>query len=155
MGAKVKPCKARLPRARPARPKGRKPQGDSPQLAALALALADHPAGPGTREHAFHPARKWRFDLAWPGLGVAFECEGGAFLGRRGRHTSGAGFTADCEKYSVAAVLGWRVVRATTAQIAAGLARQWVEAALGVAAGGPVPAGFASKPATRRRRRKI
>jgi hypothetical protein len=117
------------------------------------LALGDHPAGPGVREHAFCPARRWRFDLAWPALMVAFECEGGAFMGGRGRHTSGVGFTADCEKYSVAAVLGWRVVRATTQQIRAGLAREWVEAALAVAAGGAVPAGFASKPAARRRRR--
>jgi hypothetical protein len=73
---------------------------------------------------------------------VAFECEGGAWMGRRGRHTSGKGFTDDCEKYSVAAVLGWRVIRATVPQIRSGQAAEWLAAALDVAAGGSVPAGF-------------
>lgn len=69
------------------------------------------------REYKFHPTRKWRFDFAYPGLKVALEKEGGVFMGSRGRHTNGGGFTADCEKYSVAASMGWLVIRATTAQI--------------------------------------
>jgi hypothetical protein len=133
MGAQVKAC--RLPR----RPRVQK---DSPQLAALALVLAAGPHGPGKPEHVFCPGRRWRFDLAWPARMVAFECEGGAWMGRRGRHTSGKGFTDDCEKYSVAAVLGWRVIRATVPQIRSGQAAGWLSAALDVAAGGQVPAGF-------------
>src|SRR5688572_430123 len=97
---------------------GRRPQGDSPQLAVLAALAATWPTGPGIREYRFHPSRRWRFDLAWPALMVAFECEGGAWMGGRGRHTTGAGFSADCEKYSVAASMGWCVIRATTQQIA-------------------------------------
>jgi hypothetical protein len=62
-------------------------------------------------EHRFHPARKWRFDYAWPDKLVALEVEGGAFTG--GRHTRGAGFVADMEKYNRAAVLGWKVLRVT------------------------------------------
>ena len=61
------------------------------------------------REYRFHPERKWRFDFANPHMKVAVEIEGGAFSG--GRHTRGAGFVADCEKYNQATVLGWRVLR--------------------------------------------
>jgi hypothetical protein len=141
MGAKeVKPCRPRRPR----RP--RKPTPDSPQLAILAALVAAGPWGAGEREHQFHPARKWRFDLAWPALMVAFECEGGVW--GRGRHTSGAGYSADCEKYSIAAALGWTVIRATTQQIRQGAALDWLTAALMVAMGGPVPAGFGERPRT-------
>jgi hypothetical protein len=61
------------------------------------------------REYEFHPDRKWRFDFAWPDRKVAAECEGATWS--RGRHTRGAGFQADCEKYNAAAVMGWRVLR--------------------------------------------
>lgn len=54
-------------------------------------------------------ARRWRFDWAWPEHKIAVEVEGGVWTG--GRHTSGAGFVADMEKYNTAAVLGWRVLR--------------------------------------------
>lgn len=60
-------------------------------------------------EFRFHPVRKWRFDYAWPDHMVALEVEGGIWT--RGRHTRGAGFAKDIEKYNAAAVLGWRVLR--------------------------------------------
>lgn len=63
------------------------------------------------REHQF-AGRKWRFDIAWPELMVAVELEGGHWTGNS-RHTRGSGFAADCEKYSTAAALGWRVLRFT------------------------------------------
>lgn len=53
--------------------------------------------------------RRWRFDYAWPAAKVALEVEGGVFSG--GRHTRGAGFVADMEKYNTAVRLGWRVLR--------------------------------------------
>jgi very-short-patch-repair endonuclease len=83
------------------------------------------------REYRFHPTRRWRFDLAWPTQRVAAECEGATWKGGKGRHTSGAGFAGDCEKYSEAAILGWRVLRFTREQIESGYAVGAVERALG------------------------
>ena len=59
-------------------------------------------------EYRFHDKRKWRFDYAWPMRKVALEVEGGIWTG--GRHTRGAGALADLEKYSEAAIAGWRVI---------------------------------------------
>ena len=64
------------------------------------------------RECRFHDSRKWRFDFAWPSLMLAVEVEGGTW--QVGRHQTGKGFAADCEKYNAAAILGWRVLRYTT-----------------------------------------
>jgi|GEM_PF-565684 len=62
-------------------------------------------------EYRFHRTRKWRFDYAWPDFKVALEIEGGVWTG--GRHTRGAGFLRDIEKYNAAAVAGWTVLRCT------------------------------------------
>ena len=67
------------------------------------------------QEHRFHPVRKWRFDYAWPEHRLALEVEGGTWSG--GRHTRGAGYERDCEKYNAAALLGWKVLRVTTAMM--------------------------------------
>jgi very-short-patch-repair endonuclease len=64
------------------------------------------------REVRFDPVRKWRFDFAWTEVKVAVEIEGGAFV--RGRHTRGAGYAADCEKYNAALIAGWSVLRFTS-----------------------------------------
>jgi len=63
------------------------------------------------REHKFDAKRRWRFDYAWPQQMIVLEVEGGVWTG--GRHTRGAGFLKDVEKYNRAAVLGWRLVRVT------------------------------------------
>lgn len=63
-------------------------------------------------EYAFarDEGRRWRFDFAWPADGmVALEVEGGAWT--QGRHTRGAGFLADIDKYNTATLRGWRVFR--------------------------------------------
>jgi hypothetical protein len=60
-------------------------------------------------EYRFHAYRKWRFDYAFPSRGIAIEIEGGVFT--NGRHTRGAGFTGDMEKYNAAVVLGWKILR--------------------------------------------
>lgn len=66
------------------------------------------------REHRFHPVRKWRFDYALPELKVAIEVEGAVWT--KGRHTRGAGFIKDMEKYNTAATMGWTVIRITPQQ---------------------------------------
>lgn len=80
------------------------------------------------REFRFHPVRKWRFDFAFPAQKVAVEVQGGVFVG--GRHARGTGITSDCEKFSVAAGMGWRVLPVTPAQVKSGDALEWIERAL-------------------------
>jgi very-short-patch-repair endonuclease len=60
-------------------------------------------------EHKFHEVRRWKFDFAYVLSMVAIEIEGGVFT--RGRHTRGAGYLADCEKYNMAQEMGWIVLR--------------------------------------------
>jgi hypothetical protein len=55
--------------------------------------------------------RRWRVDYAWVEHRVALEVEGGVWT--QGRHTRGAGFLADVEKYNRLAEMGWRLVRCT------------------------------------------
>lgn len=80
-------------------------------------------------EHRFHPTRKWRFDLAYPRRRIAVEVEGGTWI--QGRHNRPAGFEADCEKYSEAAIEGWRLIRVTGKMIHDGRAIDLVERAIG------------------------
>jgi len=80
------------------------------------------------REHWFHGRRKWRFDFAWPDHMLAVEFEGGVFV--QGRHSRGAGFEADCEKYNTATLSGWRVLRFTSNQVKSGQAVTFIQQAL-------------------------
>lgn len=64
------------------------------------------------QEYRFHPQRRWRLDFAIPYHRLAVEVEGG--IHSKGRHVRGAGYTADCEKYNAATMLGWRVLRVTS-----------------------------------------
>lgn len=67
-------------------------------------------------EYRFHPERRWRFDYALPGrLMIALEVEGGVWTG--GRHTRGAGYLGDVDKYNEAALLGWLVLRCTPSKL--------------------------------------
>lgn len=66
-----------------------------------------------TPEYRFHPARKWRIDYYFEANGrrVGLEVEGGIYV--MGRHTRGAGFAGDMEKYNAAAQVGITIVRVT------------------------------------------
>jgi very-short-patch-repair endonuclease len=81
-------------------------------------------------EYKFCPARKWRFDYAWPGPKVALEIEGGIWTG--GRHTRGAGFSEDMDKYNMAGKAGWRVFRFTPDRFKSGDAHQFMKKILEV-----------------------
>lgn len=65
--------------------------------------------------------RGWRFDFAWPDRKIAVEVEGGTSFGKS-RHSHGKGFESDAVKYNTAALLGWRVLRFTTAMVHRGQA---------------------------------
>lgn len=89
------------------------------------------------REYRFDEERRFRFDfVVWNdeydfnegSSRVAVECEGSVWTG--GRHTRGAGFQSDCEKYNLAVERGWRVLRYTMKQIQSGDALAQIERVL-------------------------
>ena len=90
-------------------------------------------------EYRFCEERGWKSDYVWlnPGWtqandairGVILEIEGGVFM-KKSRHTSGKGFTADCEKYNEATLLGFKVLRVTKYHLISGHAMEWVKRAL-------------------------
>lgn len=81
------------------------------------------------REFVFDAVRGWRFDLAWPELHAAVECDGGIFTG--GRHVRGKGFLGDMEKLNAATLQGWRVIRCTPQMVRRGEALGLVERLVG------------------------
>jgi hypothetical protein len=84
-------------------------------------------------EYHFSGSRAWRFDFAWPDLKLAVEIEGVFYkgAGRKSRHTTGAGYSDDCEKYNAAALDGWKVLRFTGSMLNDGRADQQLNAAFG------------------------
>jgi hypothetical protein len=76
-------------------------------------------------EFRFMPERKFRFDWAIADRLIAIEVEGGSWTG--GRHTRGAGFERDLEKYAEAFARGWRILRVSPAMIADGRAIGYLE----------------------------
>jgi hypothetical protein len=109
----------------------------SPAETLLAVQLEQ--AGiPFEREYRFHSERKWRADFAlsdpdhWEMFGpmasfitLLIEIDGGSWL-PKGRHTTGKGFAADCEKMNAAAELGYRVLRYVPAQVESGEALEQI-----------------------------
>lgn len=81
-----------------------------------------------TQEFRFNPDRRWKADFRIDDFPILVEVEGGVHC--NGRHTRGEGYTADCEKYSVAAAMGWFVIRGTTKQVQSGLVLKWIEDAM-------------------------
>jgi very-short-patch-repair endonuclease len=82
------------------------------------------------REHRFAVSigRRWRFDLAWPDRKLAVEVEGGTWVA--GRHSRGAGMESDMEKYNLAALDGWKVLRVSGHHVNDGRALEWIREAL-------------------------
>ena len=114
--------------------------------AELLLAAQLEQAGiPFEREYRFAPPRRWRADFlieaavaSRPGslLGdwvrILIEVDGGGYVA--GRHSRGKGIEDDAEKQSAAAILGYRVIRCTPAQVDDGRALGWIRQALGLEA---------------------
>jgi very-short-patch-repair endonuclease len=98
-------------------------------------------------EYRFSTARRFRFDFAIPTLRVAIEVEGGVHAdpgdkldvlggklvrreGKKSRHTTSEGYERDCEKYNLAQLCDWWVLRFTPNQIKNGYAATCVEEAV-------------------------
>ena len=80
------------------------------------------------REYRFAPPRRWRLDFYWPAARLACEVDGAVFVA--GRHTTGTGYTRDCEKLNAAALAGLRVLRVTRAHVEDGQALDWIRQGL-------------------------
>lgn len=65
-------------------------------------------------EFKFHPVRKWRADFGIPSAKLLVEIEGGFWSG--GRHGRGGGAIKDMEKYDVATIMGYAILRFTPQQ---------------------------------------
>jgi hypothetical protein len=88
---------------------------------------------PPVREYCGIANRLYRFDFAWPDIKLAAECEGGIWMQRQhGGHATPLGITRDIEKYNLATIQGWRIIRATSTQIRDGKAIRWLAAAHGL-----------------------
>ena len=108
-------------------PKRKKPattNKESPLEAALFAHIRIYGLPLPEREYRFAPPRRWRFDFCWPDRMLAVEVEGAIWKGSKGRHTSGKGYEADCEKYNTAAIAGWRALRVSRGIIENGMAVQ-------------------------------
>lgn len=105
-------------------------------IAAFDRQCKEQDVPPAEREFRFAQeelGRQWCFDRAWPALRVAFEYEGGTTsLDPRKRlgHTSAERYRSDCEKYSWAAIFGWRVIRGDKDMVKDGTALRLVQTAL-------------------------
>ena len=63
------------------------------------------------KEYKFSQDRKFRFDYAIPLLMLGIEYEG--TMSAKSRHTTVTGYSKDCEKYNLAQLEGWKVLRYT------------------------------------------
>lgn len=112
--------------------------------AEFALHCRAHKLNP-VPEFRFCPTRKFRADFAFPAHMILIEIEGGVWLGANGGHTSGKGLSRDCEKASLAALLGYRLFRFTPDMVKSGEAVQMViEAISRIAANPALTTGRAS-----------
>jgi hypothetical protein len=62
-------------------------------------------------EYRIHLSRQFRSDWAIPDLRVLIEYEG--LFSKKSGHTTPTGYTSNCEKYNLAAVEGWIILRYT------------------------------------------
>lgn len=63
------------------------------------------------KEFKFSADRKFKFDYAIPLLKIGLEYEG--LMSAKSRHTTATGYSKDCEKYNLAQIEGWKVLRYT------------------------------------------
>lgn len=74
------------------------------------------------REYRFCPERRWRADFYLPQYKTLVEVEGGTWV--LGRHNRGSSIDKDFEKYNKASLLGFTLLRYSTAMVMNGTAIQ-------------------------------
>lgn len=67
--------------------------------------------GQWVSEHMGIQGRQFRFDAANIVDKICIEIEGGIWLGSKGGHTSGIGYEQNLEKYNLAVLRGWKLLR--------------------------------------------
>jgi hypothetical protein len=77
------------------------------------------------KEFQFVPNRKYRADYAIKGWNILIEIEGGAYI--NGAHNRPVRFISDMEKYNLATVYGWQLLRLTPQQFNATQAIEWLD----------------------------
>jgi len=97
-------------------------------LLASQIRLARLPIPKTEYSFAASVGRKFRADFAWPNRWLLVEVEGGLYS--RGRHVQPAGYQKDCQKYNLATLLGWQILRFTAKMIRSGEALNTIEKAL-------------------------
>ena len=80
-------------------------------------------------EFVFHPERKWRFDFCYVEQKIAIEYQGGIYFKGMGHQTT-HGIERDCEKFTEASLMGYRLILITAKTVRDGTALQWIERAL-------------------------
>lgn len=81
------------------------------------------------RDYRFHPVRRWQLDFAWLTHWLALEIEGGIWTG--GAHARPVGIQRDIDKSNALTLAGWRLIRASAADVIEGRAIALVETLLG------------------------
>lgn len=81
-------------------------------------------------EFRFHPARRWKFDIAFPAIRLACEYHGGLFMKRKGGHQTVSGSMRDWEKLNEAQIMGWTVLQFGPIETKTGTAMQVMERAI-------------------------
>lgn len=77
------------------------------------------------RDYRFDPVRRWEIDFAWLSDWAALEIEGGIWTA--GAHARGAGIQRDIDKGNALTLAGWRLVRASAADVNEGRAIAMIE----------------------------
>ena len=99
--------------------KAKRPKKRSPLELKFERIWADIHGPALVKELKFIEDRKFRADFAHMGSRTLIEIEGGVFV--RGRHMRPGGFINDCEKYYLATMNGWSVIRLTPNMITANI----------------------------------
>jgi len=82
------------------------------------------------------PHRRFAFDFYIREANLLIEIQGGTWNG--GRHVTGVGFRKDCEKFNLATILGFRILKADNTQTKSGELLEWTKKAI-VSTGKPTP----------------